>query len=292
MFRRVQYLIEAGAFFTLIGLFGLLDLERASALGGFISRTLGPLTPLHDRARARMQRVMPELSSAQAKKILRDMWDNLGRTIGELPHLDEFRPFQPGGHVEVCDLAIANAVRDRNVGAIWVSGHFANWEILPVLITRFGINGAVVYRAPNNPYVDRYLFNLRRKHGCPLQFPKGPKGVRGIVAHLKERGHLAMLVDQRMSDGVEVPFFGIPSMTSAAAAQLALRHNVPIIVARIVRLNGPEFRVHLFEPIEPLSTGDRIADIKAMMTKVNAHLEEAIRARPHEWLWLHRRWAD
>jgi KDO2-lipid IV(A) lauroyltransferase len=220
------------------------------------------------------------------------MWDNLGRTMGELPHLGRFRPFEPGGRVELVDMDKAHALRSRGSGAIFVSGHFANWELMPMVMNRFLSGGGEVYRPPNNPYVDRYFVNLRRRHVCPAQIPKGPKGVRALIELMKGKGYVAMLVDQRMSDGIEVPFFGIPTMTAAAPAQLSLRHNIPIVPASIERIKGPNFRMRLFDPIEPKPTGDRDADIKSMMARVNLVLEERIRARPHEWLWLHRRWGN
>jgi KDO2-lipid IV(A) lauroyltransferase len=291
LLRKLQYWIEAAGFFAIIGLFSALGLTLASAFGGWLARTLGPLTPMHARARRRMQRVLDN-SDEDANRILRDMWDNLGRTIGELPHLEKFKPFTEGGRVEFDDFDIANEIKNRGTGAIWVSGHFANWELMPSLMTNFGLNGAVVYRPPNNPYVDRYLVNLRRKYVCPVQIPKGPKGVRDIITVLKNKGHLGMLVDQRMSDGIEVPFFGIPTMTPAAPAQLALHHHVPIIVVSVERIDGPYFRARLYDPIEPVSTGDREADMKRMMARVNLILERCIRVRPDEWLWLHRRWPN
>lgn len=289
--QKLQYWLEAAAFFTFIGIFRALGLNGASDFGGWLASTLGPLTPLHKRARRRMQRVLDN-SDEQANRILLGMWENLGRTIGEMPHLGKFRPFEPGGHIEFDDYEIADAIKSRDSGAIWVSGHFANWELMPALMTKYGLNGGVVYRPPNNPYVDNYLVNLRRKYAAPIQIPKGPKGVRDIISHLKNKGHLAMLVDQRMSDGIEVPFFGIPTMTPAAPAQLALRHNLPIIVVSFERTGGPNFRARLYDPIEPVSTGDRDGDMKKIMTRVNLILERCIRARPHEWLWLHRRWPN
>ena len=280
MLRRIQYLLEAAAFFSFIGVFSILGLEGASAFGGWFARTIGPLTPLHARARKRLRRVMPETSEAEADRILRAMWDNLGRTIGELPHLGSFHPFQPNGRVELMDMDKANALLERDCGAIFVSGHFANWELMPMVMSRFGLAGGAVYRAPNNPYVDRYFVNLRSKYVCPIQIPKGPKGVRSLVQLLKSKGYLAMLVDQRMSDGIEVPFFGIPTMTPAAPAQLSLRHHIPIIPASIERIKGPNFRMRLYETIEPISTGDRDADIKSMMERVNLVLEQLHPSQP------------
>lgn len=276
----------------MVGFFRLLGLKGASAAGGWITRTLGPLTSRHKGAKRRLMRVMPELSDAEAERILLGMWDNLGRTTAELQHLDKFHPLQPGGHCEIEGLDIAQRVKDQGTGAIFVSGHFANWELMPMAMDRFGLKGGEIYRAANNPIVDKYIVGLRSKYVGAEQIAKGPGGVRAIVALLKKKACLAMLVDQKMNDGVEVPFFGIPSMTPSAAAQLSLRHGVPIVPASIERYPGPKFIMRVFEPIVHQATGDREADLKAIMTRVNKFFEERIRARPQEWLWIHKRWPD
>ncbi len=116
--------------------------------------------------------------------------------------------------------------------------------------------------------------------------------MRSIVDLLRKKAYLAMLVDQKMNDGVEVPFFGIPAMTPAAAAQLHLRHGIPIVPASIERYPGPTFVMKVGEPLAYTATGDRDYDLKAIMTKVNQFLEARIRERPQEWMWLHRRWKE
>jgi KDO2-lipid IV(A) lauroyltransferase len=288
--KRIRYLLEAALFFALMGVFQLLGLERASAFGGWIARTLGPHIPLHKQARKRLRRAIPEKSEEEAQAILVAMWENLGRTVGEYPYLGRFRPFEPDSRIELIDFDILERIRERGCGAIFVSGHFANWELMPMIMREFRLKGATIYRAANNPYVDRYIVNLRKRHICREQIPKGASGVRDLVALMRAKGHIAMLVDQRMGQGVEVPFFGLPTMTPSAPAQLSLRHGIPIVPASIERIDGPRFRMRIFPPIEPQSTGDREADVKRIMTQVNQILEQCIRARPHEWLWLHRRW--
>ena len=290
--QRLQYLIEAAGFFLLIGISMLLGLRAASALGGLIARTFGPQTSQHRRARQRLKRAMPETSDEEAERILNAMWENLGRTVAELPHLGKFRPFRPNGGVALEEHGIIERIRERKSGAILVSAHLGNWELMPNIMKEIGIPGGEVYRPANNPYVNAYILALRRKFVCDNQIPKGPKGVRALIDVVRSKHLVAMLVDQRMSDGVEVPFFGILAMTPAAPAQLSLRHGVPIVPASIERIKGPRFLMRLYEPIEFINTGDREHDIKETMTRVNQVLEKIIRAKPQEWLWLHRRWPE
>ncbi len=199
---------------------------------------------------------------------------------------------KPGGRCEIDGLDIVKRVQAAGTGAIFVSGHFANWELMRWRWTATASRAARSTARRTTPIVDKYVVDLRARYVGAEQIAKGPGGVRAIVALLKKKAYLAMLVDQKMNDGIEVPFFGIPSMTPAAAAQLSLRHGIPIVPASIERAPGPNFTMRVFEPIVHTPTGDRDGDLKAIMTRVNAFLEERIRARPQEWLWIHKRWPD
>ena len=288
--NRIQVWGEALLFFAFVGWFRILGLKGASNFGGWFARTFGPLFPIHSQARKRLQRALPDLSKAEADRILFKMWDNLGRTMGELTHLDKFDPMNLDGRTEVVGGENVQAVVDAGKGGIFVSGHIGNWEVMPLVLKRHGAVGAEVYRAPNNPIVDRWLSKQRRTYIAPIQIPKGPQGAKDLVAAIKAKGIIAMLVDQKMNDGIEVPFFGMPAMTAGAAAQLHLRYGLPIVPATIERLPDQHFIIRVEEPISYEATGNRDADTKAIMTQINAFLEKQIRARPHEWLWLHKRW--
>jgi KDO2-lipid IV(A) lauroyltransferase len=157
--------------------------------------------------------------------------------------------------------------------------------------TQRGLGVAEIYRAANNPFVDNLIAQFRSPIGSEL-VPKGALGARRAIAALKEGRHIAMLVDQKMNDGIAVPFFGREAMTAPAAAQLALRFNGAIVPARVERTRGAHFRIVFSPPVALSRSGDRHADVRAIMTRVNAEMESWIRERPEMWLWLHRRWPD
>ena len=145
-----------------------------------------------------------------------------------------------------------------------------------------------VYRAANNPWVDRLM---RRFHGIRRAVPKGSAGGRELVRHLRRGGSIAMLVDQKQNDGIAVPFFGRNAMTAPAIARLGYRFGCPLVPVRVERLNGARFRCTVMAPIELTETGDATTDVLATMASVNAVLEGWIRARPEQWLWVHARWS-
>jgi Kdo2-lipid IVA lauroyltransferase/acyltransferase len=272
------------------GAFGLLPLDWASAVGGSLARAIGPRLGISKRARLNIGRALPKLSQVEIAEIIAGMWDNLGRVAAEYPHLRRIRVFEPGGRVEThgfenMDRAVAAGRR-----MIIFSGHIANWEIGMLAAVQYGVEVAQIYRAANNPLVDRMIRRFRSIGGELI--PKGAVAARRAIAVLRRGAHLTMLADQKLNDGIPVPFFGRPAMTSSALAVLALRFDCDVLPARVERLGGAHFRLTVFPPLPLPRSGDHHADVAALMTRVNQTLEQWIRERPEEWFWLHRRWPD
>jgi len=286
----VQHYFEIAAFHAIMGFFRLLGLERASALGGWLGRTIGPQVKAANRARNNLKLAMPELSDEQREKIVVQMFDNLGRLMGEYPHLDKFTATGANPHIEVVGAEHIVAAKPGGKGAVVISGHFANWELIPLAAHLHGVSGAGVYRAPNNPFLDDWLVEQRIKHTFPSQIPKGPEGGRLIIKAARSGMDVAMLVDQKMNDGIAVPFFGHPAMTAPAAATISIRYDMPIIPLRLERVRGTRFRLYVDEPPALARTGDLNTDVYNLCLWINEYMEKAIRQNPGQWLWLHQRW--
>ena len=272
------------------GAFGLLPLDWASAIGGALARTIGPRLGISKRARLNIRRALPELADHEIAKTIAQMWDNLGRVAGEYPHLRQIRVFEPGGRVEThgfehIDRAVAAERR-----MIIFSGHIANWEIGMLAAVQYGAEVAQIYRAANNPLIDRMITRFRSIGGELI--PKGTVAARRAIAVLRRGAHLTMLADQKMNDGIPVPFFGRPAMTASALAVLALRFDCDVLPARVERLGGARFRLTVFPPLPLPRSGDHHADVATLMAQVNQILEDWVRDRPEQWFWLHRRWTD
>jgi KDO2-lipid IV(A) lauroyltransferase len=274
----------------LAGAFGFLPLDIASGLGGGIARLLGPHLGITNVARENLRQAFADLPEEEISQIVKAMWDNLGRVAGEYPHLKKIRVFATGGRVEThgfehVDRAVAAGRR-----MIIFSGHLANWEIGALAALQYGISVVQIYRAANNPLVDRMVLEFR---GKPDGFAaKGSAGARRALIALRQGVHLSLLADQKMNDGIAVPFFGRKAMTAPALAALALRFDCDVLPARVERLSGARFRLTVHPPLPHPRNGSREADIAQLMAAVNAKLEEWIRERPAEWLWLHRRWGS
>ncbi len=288
--RRGKFLLEALGFLLAVGFLRLFSPEGASNLGGFLGRTIGPRLGITRRARQNLRLAFPEKTSPEIETIVRGMWDNLGRVAAEYPHLGRIAAAD-SDRVELVNIDDVRALPNGPTAGILVSAHLANWEILPVVAARTGIDMMGVVREPNNPYVRPLLERLRGIAGGE-RTDKGSRGAREAVQVLRNNRVLAMLIDQKMNTGISLPFFGAEAMTLVAPAQLALRFRCPLVPIRVERLGPARFRVEAQPPLVLPETTDRDAAVAQIMTELNRILENWIRERPEQWLWLHRRWPD
>jgi KDO2-lipid IV(A) lauroyltransferase len=286
---RIVHPAEAGLTWMLYGAFGLMPLDMASWAGGALGRAIGPRLRVTQTARRSLKRVFPDLGESEIDRIVMEMWDNLGRTAGEHPHLAAFDPYARNSRVEVVGGEYIDALRDDGKTGLLFAGHIANWEISPLAGVKRGLTVHLVYRRANNPLFDAIVQKGRAVLGGDL-YPKGSDGAKQVLRAMIRGDHMAMLVDQKMNDGIAVPFLGRDAMTASAIAELAVRFDCPVVPARVERLKGARFRVTFEPPLVKPSTGDRKADVKVLMTMINDRLSDWIRARPEQWLWVHNRW--
>jgi len=289
--RRLLDAAEGGGAWLLFAGFKLLPVAWASVIAGALARTIGPRLGINRRARQNLRRALPDLDDAQVEHIISGMWDNLGRVAAEYAHLGQYRVYEPGGRVEI--VGAENICRYAAPGerAIFFSGHFGNWEVATLAVTQAGLGVAEIYRAANNPIVDGIINYARSVVGSEL-VPKGMVAARRALAALKGGRHIAMLVDQKMNDGIPVPFFGRDAMTAPALAKFALHFKCAVVPVRVDRLPHARFRITAEPPIPYERTGNADRDELALMTSVNQVLERWIREQPDHWFWLHRRWPE
>lgn len=312
--RRVIWPLQAAPVYLAFGLLGLLPVRLSSALCGWGARLLGPLLPVTIKARVNLNRAFPDKSRREISRIVRGVWENLGRTAGEYPHLrrmwdDSLRDQVDARGGIAAELEKAGAgehityrtARLEVVGienflrllvdegpAIIFSAHMGNWELLPLGAANFGAFISVVYRTPNNPYVARLIERMRGDMSELL--PKGLQGAAATTRVLDQGGRLGFLIDQKQNGGIPVPFFGRPAMTGVTLARMVLKFGCPVYGAWVQRLGGNRFRITVTPPLEFPTTGDEKADVAAIMTEVNRVVEGWVRERPDQWLWLHNRW--
>jgi len=288
---RIRYGAEALIFFAYIGFCRALGLKLASAVGGFVGRNLFyHVRVIMNRARDNLRHAFPEKSEAEREAIVLEMCDNLGRTVAEYAHLDKFSVHGSNPRLQVVNAEVGAAMLAQGNGVMFFSGHFANWEMMPFVAAQLGFEGGEVYRPQNNPIVDRWLVKQRMKNGPADQIAKGPRGTRRIFTLLRRGKAIFLLADQKTNEGIAAPFFGRDAMTTPAPAMLALKLGASLLPASNERLDGSRFRMTIHPPIDFTPSGDEDRDVYALTCAINDAVEKCVRARPSQWLWIHRRW--
>ena len=282
----LSHRIEAAAARGLFAWSRRQGVDRASARFGWLARRLGPrLKSVHRRGLANLALTMPEAGAARHEEILLDAWENLGRTAAEYAHLPALRD-----RVEVVGGERLAAQIGSGRPAVFVSGHFANWEVMPLMLHALGLRYAAVYRPANNPLVDGLIAGLRGAVMSPRLIPKGKRGGRALIAAVREDYSICMLTDQKLNDGIDAPLLGVSCRTAPAAARLALRSKLPCYPLQLVRTQGARFRLTIHPPLGVEETGDAKADTLALTVAINDSLGRFIEETPGQWLWFHRRW--
>ncbi len=278
--RVARYALEAAFAYAAYGFFRLLPLDQASAAGGALMRALGPrLKRTQKVVLPQLAMAFPDKSDAERAAIARAMWDNIGRVFAEYAHLDAIL-----SRVSVAGREHLEAARDSGQPLIFVTGHIGNWEIASIVVQSVGIDLNVVYRAPNNPWVEALLQRARRAGSGGRLIPKGASGARQILSVMRAGGAVGMLVDQKLSGAPLIPFFGQQAQTMPTVPVFASKFNAHVHYVRIERLAGAHFRATI-SPRVDIGT-----DENSYLAAMNAEFERWIRVHPAQWLWTHRRW--
>jgi Kdo2-lipid IVA lauroyltransferase/acyltransferase len=277
----------------LLGVIRRCDRVHISDFGGAFMRTVGPWLPEHRLGRANLAAAFPEKSAAEIEKILRGVWDNLGRVGAEIAHLDDIcvgEGYQrPNLDFTQGDIDRFDRVRDDGKPALVFAAHLANWE-LPAVIAAIGsLDAVVLYRRPNLVAVADAVIRLRSGLMGEL-LPANLGAPVGLLHALEEGRHVAMLVDQHYTKGVEVKFFGRKCRVNPLLAILARYVECPIHGTRVVRLPGHRFAAELSEEVPPVRDADGRVDIAGTMQAITDVVERWVREHPEQWLWVHRRW--
>ena len=282
LLKEVRHIVEATVMLLLLLFFRALPLDWASALGSSITSAVGPLLKAHRTAKRNLERVFPTMPEAERKKLLRGMWDNLGRTAGEFafmstPQMLKRVTIEGGEHMEYA--------RINRTGCILVGGHFSNWELLPVICAHYKLPLQIIIRQSNNPYARKVLALFRTRNIIFLD--KSRENLRKMYSWLRDKNWVGMLADQKLNEGPLVEFMGHPARTATSPARMAMHFKVPIITMQAVRTHGARFQVTISPPryIPADATEEQV------MRELHEQFEQWIREHPEQWFWVHNRWS-
>jgi KDO2-lipid IV(A) lauroyltransferase len=287
MIQEYRYRLEYALLVSFMGFLSLMAMEQASQLSGWLARKVGPRLGINRVALKNLKMALPGRTDKEYEDILTRMWDNLGRMIAEYTDLEYFVP-----DIELVGVENLKRALEANRQAIIFSGHIGNWEIMAPTLLSYGIPVDLVYRAPNNPWVDKLLNRYRSLEGKLRTMPKSIRGTRQLVESVKIGRSVGILIDQKYNEGLPMPFFGHPAMTSPAFVQLAQKFDCPLVPFRVERIEKTQFRLSFYPPLQLYNENDADRPVKDVIAEAHALLESWIAERPDQWLWMHRRWIE
>ena len=289
--KTIKYFFEFITVITLFFIFKIIGLKNASNLGSMMGKFFGPLFRSKSITKKNIKIGLGEISKENEKEIINGMWSNIGRTFAEYVFLKDFKFNKINfNHVEINGTKYLDEIKKNNQSVIFYSGHFANFELMAMELDKFGIKCAAIYRPLNNFFLNPVMEYLRMKYICPNQIPKGRLGMREIIGKIKNGYSIALMVDQRVSEGPREAFFNKPAHTTTIPAQLALKYDSKLVPISLERKEGIKFIMTIHEPYKVKKTGYEDQDTKNITLKINQILEKMIIKNPKQWIWSHNRW--
>ena len=289
--KILKYFFEFITIISLFFIFKIIGLKNASTLGGILGKFIGPLFRSKHIIKQNIKIGLGEIDEKKESEIISEMWSNIGRTFAEYVFLKDFKFNKTNfDHIKINGSNYLNEIKKNNESVIFYSGHFANFELMAMELDKFGIKCAAIYRPLNNFFLNPIMEYLRMKYICPNQIPKGRIGMREIINKVKDGYSIALMVDQRVSEGPRALFFNKPAHTTTVPAQLALKYNCKLVPISLERKKGPNFEMTIHEPYKIEKTGNDEEDIKKITLKINQIMEKMILNNPKQWTWPHNRW--
>ena len=289
--KIIKYFFEFVTIISLFCIFKIIGLKNASNLGSVLGRFIGPLFRSKHITKQNIKIGLGELDQKKETEIINSMWSNIGRTFAEYPFLKDFKFNKINfDHIKINGTKYLEEIKKNNEPTIFYSCHFANFELMAMELDKFGIKCAAIYRPLNNFFLNPLMEYLRMKYICPNQIPKGRMGMREIISKVKDGYSIALMVDQRVSEGPRTPFFNKPAHTTTIPAQLALKYNCKLVPIFLERKEGPNFEMTIHEPYKIEKTGNDEEDTKNITLKINQIIEKMIINNPKQWIWSHNRW--
>ena len=284
--KIVKYFLEFFFIVILFIIFKILGFKLASNMGGYIGKKIGPLFRSKQTILTNIKNALPKTDKADLELIIQSMWENYGRILAEYVFLKDFRKEKLNDYLEIEGKEHLNKVRDSNEQVVFVSGHFNNFELMAMQIEKSGINLAAIYRPLNNIFLNGIMEKIRTKYICKNQIKKGRSGTRELLKSFNNKNSIALMIDQRVSEGEKSNFFGQDAFTTTIPAQLVKKFGCKIVPIHIERYNDFYFKMKVEEPINY----NKDSTIDEITLSLNKLLEKMILKNPSQWIWSHNRW--
>ena len=284
MIKFIKYFFQSILIYFFFAVGKILGIKLSRRIFSLIFSKIGPFFRSNETVKKNLEIFSSNISEEDKNKIIKKMWDNYGKTFIEYVFLKKLRE----NKLSVIIKGEKNlfTIKKSRKPVIFVSGHFANFELMSMEITKKDIKLATIYRPLNNVFLNPLMEFLRKKYVCSNQIKKGINGVRKAIEYLKKDYSVALMIDQRVSEGETINFFNKSALTTTLPAQLSIKFDLDIAPVFIERTKDDKFIIEFFEPINSKKYKDKISLTHAL----NAHLEKMIIRNPYQWIWTHKRW--
>jgi len=267
-------------------LFKILGLNFSSKIGGKLFEKIGPLFRSKKLIHANIKRALPHISQENLNEFVKLMWNNYGRVFAEYIFIKDFRNGKYSSNIKIEGQDILEKIKQTEQQVIFVSGHLSNFELMAMHLEKTGIKLSAIYRPLNNIFLNPLMEKIRKEYICKHQIKKGIGGMKKLMSLKKENFSTALMIDQRVSEGIFSNFFDQRALTTTIPAQLIKKFKIPVVPIHIQRNNGPNFKITIQKPII-FSEENSIQNIT---DKLNYVLENLIKIKPEQWIWSHNRW--
>ena len=287
--KLFKYLFEFIIVIFFFAIFKIIGLKNSSNLGCLIFKSVGPILRKSKKIKQNIKIVFPDISADKENKIINEMWCNYGRVFSEYMHLQKFKK-NKSNYIKI-NFEKFDELKKRKNPILFFSGHFANFELLSMEIEKYGFEVCALYRPLNNVFLNPIMEKLRIKHICKNQIPKsipgkGRDGTRQLIKKINEKRNIALMVDQKVTEGIPVNLFKKKAHTLNIPAQLALKHGYLLVPLEIKREDKINFSINIKDPLKIVKDDDQYS----VTRKINFELEKMILNNPYQWIWTHDRW--
>ena len=284
--KKIKYFFEFVIISLLFMVYKILGLKVSSFISGKLFEFFGPLFRSKQIIKSNIQRAIPQINSHEINNVKKNMWNNYGRTLSEYMFLKNFRNDKLESNIHLEGREILEQIKNEKTPVIFVSGHFSNFELMAMQIEKSGVNLAAIYRPLNNIFLNVLMEKIRKKYICKNQIKKGTGGIRQLLKLYKKGYSIALMIDQRVSEGIKSKFFNGDAFTTTIPAQFIKKFNCKVVPIYIERFNNINFNIKIEKPIE----FSKESSTEKITRDLNIWLEKMILKDPGKWIWSHNRW--
>ena len=282
----IKYFVQFLIIFFLFIIFKILGLNLASNFSSFFLKIFGPFFRSKKIIDNNILKAFPAIDSENLKKISMNMWGNYGRILSEYVFLKNFRESKFEDRLEIVGQNILDEIKKKGKPVIFISGHFNNFELMAMHIEKSGVDLAVIYRPLNNKFLNLIMEKIRKKYICKNQIKKGVAGTKQLLSFFKNNHSIALMIDQRVSQGIKSNFFKQEAYTTTIPAQFVKKFNCKIVPIYVERINKINFKLTISKPLEYSDE----STIEGITLDLNHVIEKMILKNPDQWIWTHNRW--